>query len=111
MSNPERGHNPEEDAEQIPTPEEIRAVFRELAGEKEYKETRKLEDGRGVYVLEVEVPGDEPGQVLEYAYMRKGNYGTMGITATEIHVTRYDDGMPVTGTSAAKYENGNWRIL
>jgi hypothetical protein len=111
MTNPEFGHNPEEDSEHIPTPEEVHAVFRELAGEKEYKETRKLEDEKGVYVLEIEVPGDDEGQVIEYAYMRKGSYGNMGITATEIHVTYYEDGRPISGTSAAKFENGNWRIV
>ncbi len=96
--------------EHIPTPEEVNLVFRELIG-KEYREVRKREDEQGLYLLEVEVAGEAEGEITEYAYMRKGRYAEGQISATEIHVTYYKDGKPVSGTSAARYVDGEWRIL
>jgi hypothetical protein len=96
--------------EHIPTPEEVTSVFRELA-RKEYRETRRREDEKGLYLLEVEVPGETEGEVVEYAYMRKGRYAEGQISATEIHVAYYKDGEPVNGTTAAKYVDGAWKIL
>lgn len=103
---PEEFNNPEH----IPSPEEIHSVFRELA-RKEYKETRTREDEKGLYLLEVEVAGETDGEVTEYAYMRKGRYPEGQISATEIHVTYYKDGEPISGTSAARYIDGQWKIL
>jgi hypothetical protein len=58
-----------ENQESIPTPEEVSSVFRELIGsEKEWSETKKLEDEKGLYCLEVEVQGED-GYVVEYGYM------------------------------------------
>ena len=54
---------------------------------KEYREARKREDEKGLYLLEVEVAGESEGQITEYAYMRKGRYPEGQISATEIHVT------------------------
>lgn len=96
--------------EHIPTLKEIHSVFRELIG-KEYKEVRKREDERGLYLLEVEIPGGSEGEMIEYAYMRKGRYPEGGITMTEIHVTYYENGRPISGTSAARYIDGKWVIL
>lgn len=106
----EREDNPESEHEDIPTPEEVHSVFRELIG-KEYSEKRKLEDEKGLYILEVEATGNSEGEVNQYAYMRKGHYPEGGITVTEIHVTYYVNGAPVSGTSAARYVDGEWKIL
>lgn len=107
----EKENNPfENEPEHIPTPEEVHSVFRELIG-KEYSEKRKLEDEKGLYILEVEALGDSEGAVNEYAYMRKGHYPEGGITVSEIHVTFYVNGVPISGTSAARYVQGQWKIL
>ncbi len=100
----------ESESEHIPTPEEVHSVFSELIGKK-YSEKRKLEDEEGLYILEVVALGDSEGEVNEYAYMRKGRYPEGAITATEIHVTYYVDGVPISGTSAARYVEGKWKIL
>src|SRR6185503_12433279 len=92
----------ESEPEHIPTPEEVHSVFRELI-RKEYSEKRKLEDEKGLYILEVEAPGDSEGEVNEYAYMRKGRHPEGEISVTEIHVTFYENGAPVSGTSAARF--------
>lgn len=100
-----------ENRESIPTPEEVESVFRELIGEgKEYSETKRLEDDKGLYCLEVEVRG-EGGAVTEYGYMRKGRFGRNQSSATEITVTYYENGLPISGTNVAEYVDGNWKIL
>ena len=96
--------------EHIPTPEEVHFVFIELIG-KEYKEVRKCEDEKGLYLLEVEIAGESEGEIIEYAYMRKGRYKEGQISATEIHITYYKNGAPINGTSAARYIDGKWKIL
>lgn len=85
-------------------------MFKELT-DKEYKEIRKREDEKGVYLLEITVPGDSEDEIIEYAYMRKGQYPEGESSATEIHVTYYDGGRPISGTSAARCIDGNWKIL
>ncbi len=100
----------ETEREHIPNAEEVRAVFKELTT-KECAEVRKLEDEQGLYLLEATVPGDLAGEVIEYGYMRKGHYKEGESSETEIHVTYYQDGMPVSGTSAARYVNGKWLVL
>ena len=84
--------------------------LRELIG-KEYSEKIRLEDEKGLYILEVEVLGDSQGEVNEYAYMRKGSYSEGAITVTEIHVTYYVDGSLISGTSVARYIEGKWKVL
>jgi hypothetical protein len=96
--------------EHIPTPEEVYSIFKELTN-KECKEIRKIEDEKGIYLLEVIIPGDLENEVVEYAYMRKGRYKEGESATTEIHVTYYDGDMPVSGTSAARCIDGNWVIL
>lgn len=101
---------PEGEQEYIPTPEAVHSVFRELA-KKEYTIARQLEDERGLYLLEVVVPGEQEGETTEYAYMRKGHYKEGESSATEIHVTYYENEIPISGTSAARYIDGKWKIL
>ena len=100
----------EKKQEHIPTFEELNLVFKELT-EKEYKEVRKCEDEKGVYLLEITVPGDLEGEIIEYTYMRRGRYQEGESSATEIFVTYYKDEIPISGTSAARYSEENWRIL
>jgi hypothetical protein len=100
----------EQDRDYTPTPEEVHGVFRELI-KGGYKIERMGGDDRGLYMLEVVVQGEAPGETIEYAYMRQGRYPEGSITDTEIHVTYYEDGVPVSGTSAARLVNGKWKIL
>jgi len=94
----------------IPTPQDVALVFKELiAGE--YKETLRREDEKGLYLLEVEIPGEQEGEVTEYAYTRKGRYKEGQISETEIHVVYYKDGEMVSGTIVAKYVDGKWKKL
>lgn len=100
-----------ENRESVPTPEEVESVFRELVGEeKTYNITKRLEDDKGLYCLEVEVSG-ENGAVMEYGYMRKGRFGRNQSSATEITVTYYENGVPISGTTVATCIDGNWKIL
>lgn len=100
----------EKNRDHTPTPEEVHSVFRELVGG-DYKLGRMLGDDRGLYLLEITVPGEAPGETIEYAYMRTGHYKEGGIISTEIHVTYYINGEPISGTSAARCIDGKWVIL
>jgi hypothetical protein len=100
-----------ENQEIIPTPEEIESVFHELiGGEKAWSETKRLEDDKGLYCLEVEIQGED-GTVTEYGYMRKGCFGRNQSSATEITATYYQDGMPISGTTVATLIDGKWEII
>ncbi len=98
--------------EHIPSAEEVHSVFRELIGQgREYKETKKREDEKGLYLLDVEVPGEGAGETIGYDYLRKGRYPERESSTTEIHVTYYENGVPVGGTSAAVFKDGKWKIF
>jgi hypothetical protein len=88
----------------------VRSVFERLIGEKEYKETRKLHDDKGLYLWDVTI-SEEDGST-EYSYIGKGRYAVGGSSPdTAIHVTYYDNaGMPVHGSSVAKYKEGEWKL-
>jgi len=101
---------PEIPQEHIPSSEEVNSIFEKLI-KKEYKEIRKLEDEKGLYLLEVNVPGELEGEVIEYAYMRKGRYPEGESSADEIHITYYKNGKPEGGTSAARCIDGKWKIF
>ena len=96
--------------EHIPTPEEVDSVFKELI-KKEYTEVRKREDEKGLYLLEVTTPGESEDEVVEYAYMRKGRYPEGESSTNEIHVTYYQNDIPISGTSVARCIDGQWKIL
>lgn len=106
-------NNPEEemDKERIPTPEEVASAFEKLIDKREYTEIRKCEDEQGVYLYEVKIHGDLPGEEIEYAYMRKGEYKEGSTSGMEINVTYYENGMAVSGTSAARFIYGKWKIF
>jgi len=101
---------PEIEPEHIPTSEEVHSVFQELI-EKQYREVRKREDEKGLYLLEVVIPGESEGEETGYEYMRKGRYKEGASLSTEIHVVYYENGNAVGGTSAARYVDGKWIIL
>jgi hypothetical protein len=105
-----RSHFSEQEPLMIPSAEQIRTEIKELTG-KECVETRILEDEKGVYLMEFEVDGENPGETIQYEYMRKGKYQQGAITETEMHVVYCQDKMPVSGTSAARLVDGEWVTL
>ncbi len=97
----------EKTPEHIPIPEEIHEVFQRLIGEgREYKVTKLINDEKGLYELEIEIPGEQTGEITEYGYRR-----FPAPLAPEIHVAYYEHGDWVGGTSAARYVDGVWKIL
>lgn len=101
---------PEIMSEHIPTLEEIHAIFRELI-KVGYKEVRHIGDAQGPCILEVAIPGEKEGETTQYEYMRKGEYKEGASLSTEIHIVYYENGIPVGGTSAARFVDGKWIIL
>jgi hypothetical protein len=93
----------ENSAERIPSREE---VISEIGKHCENPiVTRELSDEMGVYLLEMEVPGDKPGETTLYIYQRKGEFPN-GSKAEEtiINVAYLEDGVPVGGQSVAEYD-------
>jgi hypothetical protein len=75
------------------------------------KPPRELSDPQGVYLCEVTVPGEKPGETIEYTYQRKGKFGNNQAAITTVSVTYYDaDGMPNAAKNLANYDEdtGEW---
>ena len=104
-------------SERIPDLEGILAILKDLMGreltENEYKEALKHEDEKGVYYLEVKIPGDSEGEEIYYAFMRKGRFPECQSSASEFHITYLKNGDYISGKSpAAKYlDDGIWEII
>lgn len=114
FENPSIPENKAEKPEHIPSKEEVLAVIKNLAGEKELSERRILEDEQGVYVWELEVKTAEG--MTEYGYMRKGSHRQGedhgGALTTAIHATLFDaDGMPYSGGNVAELVDGEWKFI
>jgi hypothetical protein len=72
---------------------------------------RELSDEHGLYLLEVKIPGENPGETTQYEYMRKGRFPNHNeASETAIHVVYYDGDMPVGGDKVAVYkpETNKW---
>lgn len=50
---------PESGAEHVPTPEEIKDVFEKLTSSRGYREMRRLEDERGIYLWEISIETED----------------------------------------------------
>ena len=88
---------------------EVQSVFKQLIGDKKYKDVRKLEDEKGLYLWDIIISGENGD--IEYSYMRKGRYPEGRSLATAIHVTFFDEnGIPTGGYSVAKYIEGEWNL-
>lgn len=72
---------------------------------------RELSDKDDIYLLEVTIPGENPGETIEYTYQRKGTFGPNSTTTTNISVAYYENGEPVGGKVFANYneETGEWK--
>ncbi|MCX6789184.1 MAG: hypothetical protein NTZ42_01055 [Candidatus Gribaldobacteria bacterium] len=103
----------EAESEHIPTVEEVFSILHgleELKG-KQYEETFRREDEKGLYLLEIVILGEKNGEAIELRYMRKGEYPEGQTLTTGIHAVYYKNNIPISGTSAAKYTDGKWEIL
>lgn len=72
---------------------------------------RELSDEQGLYLLEVEVKGEKPGETIQFEYMRKGRYPNKNeASESAIHAVYYQDGQPISGAKIAvyNYETGEW---
>ncbi len=108
MSNPF-----ETQTERILSKEEVlEVILRCLKGAEVVSEfTREKTDGDGLYLYEVRVNGENPGEYAEYLYLRKGIYFDMNATSkTNISVVYYEDGIPVGGKNLEEYneQTGEW---
>ena len=73
---------------------------------------RELSDEQGLYLLEVKIEGENPGETIQYEYMRKGRFpdGNQS-SGTVIHKVYYENGIPIGGHDVANYdsETGEWK--
>ena len=70
-----------------------------------------LKDEKGLCLWEITVPGKKAGETIEYAYRRKGNFKEFQTSGTEITVMYLEDDIPTGGTTAARFLNGEWKII
>jgi len=102
--------NPFEKApEMIPTKEQVLEVISHFA--ENFTFVRELSDELGPYLIEVKVEDKESGDFIEYLYVRKGKFpNKVGGEKTVIHITMYEGEMPVSGSTAANYDEstGQW---
>ncbi len=111
MSNPEfpSTKRPEAARETIRTREEVLALIlphiKDVASveDLEGKVVRALSDDKGLYFLELQTEGENPGDMNEYQYMRAGN-GVNMATETRIDVVYYVDGMPCGSDQLARFD-------
>lgn len=73
---------------------------------------RKLSDDAGIYLVEGDIPGENPGERTQYRYERKGIYGENQFTATSITVVYFEGDDAVGGKTLASFNEstGMWRI-
>jgi len=92
--------------ERIPTKEEVMEIIGRFA--EGAPVTREISDEQGLVLLEVDVKGEGPGEVTQYAYLRVGEYPSHKIKDTTIYVLHYQDGIPVGGHNIFVLKSGEW---
>jgi hypothetical protein len=99
----------EKGPERILSKEEVLEVIARYGENAEF--VRELSDEQGLYLLEAKIEGKEPGEVIQYEYMRKGRFPNHNeASETALHVVYYQDEIPVGGDKIAVYnsETGEW---
>ena len=103
----------EKSPEQIPTKEMILEIIGKYVENAQV--TREISDDKGLFMIEAKADGENPGDVNEYEYMRKGRIQGHdgGTLVSSIEVVYYTDGMPVSGETIASYdhETGEWKFF
>ena len=107
----------EKGPERILTKEEIMSTISYIASRRSPenpKLIRELSDEQGLYLLEAAIEGDEPGETIQYEYMRKGRYPNKNeASETAIHEVYYENDIPVGGEKIGvyDYETGEWKRI
>jgi len=103
--------------EHIPTPEEVLGIFKQLIGEANFFEKRKLEDEQGLLLWDITLPDQDGNGSVEYSYIRRGDYREKGLPnvlsdKTSIYIAFYDaDGLSISGHLIAKLVGDEWKII
>ena len=100
----------EQRIEHIPTKEEVLKIFKQLIGNKKYKELEKKEDREGLCLWDIEIE-TEDGKT-EYSFRRK-LMANKKLPNLRIDVAFYDtEGNACGGHSVAKYdeEKKEWKL-
>ena len=95
--------------EKIPTREEVLEIISHFAENPIL--ARELFDKDGLYLLEVKIENEIPGEFTEYEYTRKGKFpNSQDSSSTSIFVTFYKDEEAISGHNVADYdsEKGEW---
>lgn len=108
---PEKGSGKvESSSERILSKEMVVQALERYAG-KDTVPVCELSDEKGLYLLEVEKPGEAAGETTQYYYIRKGRHGNHNESSeTKIAVTYYQDETPISGHDIATLdeETGEW---
>lgn len=108
MNNFEEKAQVESSAEKILTGEEVMEQIKKRFDRAEF--VRELKDEDGVYLLEAQERGKNPGEFTLYVYQRVGNFGKYSSIATILEKLYFENDIPVGGDSVAEYDNstGVW---
>ena len=101
-----------EKAEKICTKEEVMGIISNYA--EGVAVVKELSDEKGLYLLEAEVAGKNPNEVIRYTYTRKGIFPNQnGASATVINRLDYEGDMPVGGETIEELDeaSGEWRKI
>ena len=99
----------EKGPERILTKEEVMEVISRYAENATL--IRELSDEQGLYLLEVKIDSEKPGEMTLYRYSRKGIFQNHNeASETALHIVWYQDEIPIGGDKIAVYnpETGEW---
>lgn len=94
-----------------PTEEEVRMVFEDMLGIKEYTTERKIEDENGLHIWMILVKGEDGDTEYDYKNSRPGRVDSHGAETPGIRIYKalYDkDGIPLSGGLVAQVKDGVW---
>ncbi len=101
-------------AEHIFTADELMGYLKEVASEAIFVRAKYEDEAnkQGLYLWEAKVENQESGEMAEYQYMRKGDWGNRNLTEeTVIFVTFYGkDGMPISAETVVKINPATGRL-
>ncbi len=98
-------------AEKILTKTEVVEVIGRYMELEKTTEKRALSDEQGLYLLELQMEGKNPGETAEYLYLRQGTFqGGTTATETQIIVLYCQGGETTFAKKIAVYrpESGSW---
>ncbi len=87
--------------ELVPSKQLILEIIRGYAENAEV--VREESDELGVYLLDTRVWGENPGEYVQYEYMREGRHAKGSSLTTVIHKVFYEDDQPCGGHDVATF--------